>query len=40
VVADSYLVSIKVATGVSLIKIRLLLSSTSDNIKFLRCGFT
>ena len=38
--ADCCLVSNNVATGVSLVGIRLLPSSTSDNIKFLRYGFT
>ena len=39
VVADWCLVSINVATGISLVNIRLLPSSTSDNIKFLCYGF-
>jgi len=39
-VADCCLVSINVATGVSLVNIRLLPSSTSDYVKFLRHGFT
>jgi len=39
VVADCCLVSINVATGVSLINIRLLPSSTWNNIKFVRYSF-
>jgi len=39
VVADCCLVSINVATGVSLVNIRLLPFSTSDNITFLRYSF-
>jgi len=39
VVADCFFVSINVATGVSLVSIKLLPSSTSNNIKFFRCGF-
>jgi len=39
VVSDCCLVSINVATGVSVVNIRLLLSSTSDNITFLRYSF-
>ena len=38
-VADCCLVSISVATGVSLVNIRLFPSATSDNIKFLRYSF-
>jgi len=38
VVADCCLVSIDSATGISLVNIRLLPFSTSDNIKFLRCS--
>jgi len=34
------LVSINVVTGVSLVNIRLLPFSATDNIKFLRYGFT
>jgi len=39
VVADCCLVSTNVATGVSLVNIRLLPFSTSDDIKFLRYSF-
>jgi len=39
VVADCCLVSINVATGVSLVNIRLFLFSTSHNVKSLRYSF-
>jgi len=39
VVADCCLVSINVATGVSHVNIRLLPSSTSDTVQFLRYSF-
>jgi len=36
---DCFFVSINVATGVSLVNIKLLPSSTSNNIKYFRYGF-
>ena len=39
VVVDCFFVSINVGTGVSLVNIKLLPSSTSNNIKFFRYGF-